>query len=547
MALHPQELPPVPEGTRRVAPAAFPRGNGDLRLRDALGAMDDDHRFAPLCPAHGQPAAPPWRLALTTVRPFAAGLSDRQAADAVRRRIDWESALRLELTAPGFEHTVLSEFRTRLVAGQAELLLLDTCLAQVRERGLLKGRGRQRTDATHVLAAIRVRTRLERVGEPLRHALTSLASAAPDGLQTQAPPAWVERDGRRLESDRLPQTAAAREALAAAIGADGRRLLHAVEAATDRPGVRDLPAVQPWREVWAAQATDPPGPLRWRAGQERWPAAVLLASPYDVEARYCPTRDLAWGGDKVPRTETCAADRPHLITGAMTTPATPPDCVMGPAIQQDLAQRDRLPGPHLLEGGYGDADLLVTARTQRQSAGVGPVLGSYSHHRRAGHGDELSAFVSDWEAQHARGPQGQTSLRWTPGREVSGDPVVRIRLHAPTCRACPVRSACTQAKDAPRQLTVRPQAHHEAIQAARQRQATAAFTAQDAPRAGVAGTQPQAIRRCGLRHCRYVGHAKAELQHVLTATALNPVRVAAWWADTPRATTRRAACAALAA
>jgi transposase len=478
---------------------------------------------------------------------FAEGLSDRQAADAVRSRIDWKYALSLELTDPGFDHTGLSELRTRLVAGQAELLLLDTFLAQVRARGLLEGRSRQRTDSTHVLVAIRVLNRLELVGETLHHALNSLAVVAPAWLQTQAPPAWFERYGRRLENYHLPQTAAARETLAATIGADGRQLLQAVEAATDQPWLRDLPAIQTLRQVWAAQYTDPPGPLRWRAVQERLPAAVLIASPYDVEARYCTKRGIAWVGYKVHLTETCEADQPHLITGVMTTPATTPDCVMGPAIQQDLAQRDLLPGTHLLDGGYVDADLLVTAHTQHQIDVVGPALGSYSHQRRAGQGYDLSAFVINWEAQHARCPQGHTSIRWTPGRDVSGDPVVRIRFQAPTCRACPVRSACTQAKDAPRQLTVRPQAHHEAIQAARQRQETAEFTAQYAQRAGIEGTQSQAIRRCGLRQCRYVGHAKKHLQHVLTATALNLVRVAAWLEDTPRATTRRAAFAALAA
>jgi transposase len=292
---------------------------------------------------------------------------------------------------------------------------------------------------------------------------------------------------------------------------------------------------------------DPPGPLRWRAAQEWLPAAVLIASPDEVEARYCTTRGIAWVGYKVHRTETCEADQPHLITGVLTTPATTPDGVMGPAIQQDLAQRDLLPGTHLLDGGDVDADLLVTAHTRHQIDVVGPAFGSYSHQRRAGQGDDLSALAIDWEAQHARCPQGHTSIRWTPGRDASGDPVVRIRFHVPTCRVCPVRPACTHAKDAPRQLTVRPQAHHEAIQAARQRQETAEFTAQSARRAGIEGTQSQAIRRCGLRQCRYIGHANTHLPHVLTATALNLVHVAAWLAGTPRAATRRAAFTALAA
>jgi transposase len=152
---------------------------------------------------------------------FTEGLSDRQAAAAVRSRIDWKYALGLELTYPGLDHTVLSEFRTRLVAGRAELLLLETLLARVRERGLLKARGRQRTDSTHILAAIRVLNRLELVGKTLRHALNSLAVVVPDWLRAQAPPEWFDRYGRRMENYHLPKTAAAPEALAATIGADG--------------------------------------------------------------------------------------------------------------------------------------------------------------------------------------------------------------------------------------------------------------------------------------------------------------------------------------
>ena len=236
MSLRPEEIPPVPEETCRVAQAAFPRGNIYMRMRDELGAIYDNELFISLFPTRGQPAESPWRLALTTVMQFAEGLSDRHAADAVRSRIDWKYALSLELTDPGFDHTMLSEFRTRLLAGQAELLLLYTFLARVRERGLLKVRGRQRTDSTHVLAAIRVLNRLELVGETLRHALNRLAVVTPAWLQAQTPAAWFDRDGRRLEHDPWPQTAAARETLAATIGADGRQLLQAGEAATELPG-----------------------------------------------------------------------------------------------------------------------------------------------------------------------------------------------------------------------------------------------------------------------------------------------------------------------
>jgi transposase len=482
---------------------------------------------------------------LTIVMPCAEGLSDRQAADAVRSRIDCKYALSLELTDPGFDHTVLSEFRARLVAGRAEQLLLDTLLSRVREHGLLKARGRRRTDSTHILAAIRVLNRLELVGETVRYALKSLAVVAPDWLRAQVPSEWFDRYGTRIENYRLPKTAAAREALAVTTGADGRRLLQAVEAATDLPWLREIPAVATLRQVWAQQDTDPPGPLRWRAVEERASAAELIASPYDADARYSTKRDLQWVGYKVHLTETCDDGRPHLMTQVLTTPATAPDCVMGPAIQHDLATRDLLPSPHLLDCGSVDAELLVTAQTRHQIDVVGPAFGSYSHQRQAGQGDDLRAFVIDWEAQQARCPQGQTSVKWTPGRDVSGDPVVRIRVDRATCRACPARQACTWAKDAPRQLTVRPQAQHEAIQAARQRQETAEFKAQYARRAGVEGTHAQGIRRCGLRRSRYLGLAKIHLQHLCTAVALNVVRLGEWWPGTPPAKTRCSPFAAL--
>jgi transposase len=123
--------------------------------------------------------------------------------------------------------------------------------------------------------------------------------------------------------------------------------------------------------------------------------------------------------------------------------------------------------------------------------------------------------------------------------------VIRIRFDGATCRACPASQACTSARTAPRQLTVRPQTHHEAIQAARQRQETAAFTTQYARRAGVEGTHVQGIRRCGLRRTRYVGLAKTHLQHLITAVALNVIRVGAWWLGTPQAKTRGSPLVAL--
>ncbi len=204
MSLKPQGVGPVPETTARVAHAAFPKGNAIMHLRDSLGPIYTDEQFRPLFPHDGQPALSPGLLALVTVLQFAEGLSDRQAAEAVWARIDWKYAPGLELDDAGFDASVLSEFRSRLIAGQAEMLLFETLLSLLREQGLLKARGKQRTDSTHVLAAIVMLNRLECAGETLRHALNVLATVAPDWLQQRVPVAWFERYARRFEQYRLP-------------------------------------------------------------------------------------------------------------------------------------------------------------------------------------------------------------------------------------------------------------------------------------------------------------------------------------------------------
>jgi transposase len=265
VSLHPRSDFAIPEETRRVAHAAFPKGALGLRIADELGPLYRDDQFAELFPTRGLPAASPARLAMASVLQYIEGLSDRQAAEAVRGRIDWKYAPGLELTDPGFDHTVLSEFRSRLVQGRAALLLLDTLLDRGRELELIRQRGRQRTDSTHVLAAVRVLNRLERVGETMRAALNDLAVMAPDWLQALAPAEWSPRYGRRVENYHLPKTDAAREELARVIAADGERLLAAVDAATDQPELAQLPTVVTLRRVWAEHYTGEPGQLRWRA------------------------------------------------------------------------------------------------------------------------------------------------------------------------------------------------------------------------------------------------------------------------------------------
>lgn len=545
MSLHPQDGYQIPEETQRVARAAFPKGTLCLRIADAVGAIYDDMQFADLFPLRGQPAEAPARLALATVLQFVEGLSDRRAADAVRGRIDWKYALGLELTDPGFDHTVLSEFRTRLVRGQAEQVLLDTLLERVRELGLLKSRGRQRTDSTHVLAAVRMLNRLERVGETLRATLNVLAVVAPEWVWRVAEPQWFERYDSRVENYALPKTEAARKELAQRIGVDGQRLLRAIDAATDQEWLRQVPAVVTLRRLWGEQYIEEGETVRWREVKEMPAAAEQLTSPYDPDARYSTKRDIEWIGYKVHLTETCDADTPHLIVNVETTPATTPDDHMAAVVHQSLRGRTLLPREHLVDKGYTDAQMLVDSEREYGVTIVGPMAEDPGWQAREGTGFDKSQFVVDWERQMVTCPASKQSISWHPHTYPASGMAFEARFARQDCTPCAFRARCTRAKIEPRIVGLQVREQYEALQTARKRQTTKEFHQQYAARSGIEATHEQAVRRCGIRRSRYIGLAKTHLQHLMTATAINLVRVSEWLAGISPAATRCSRFAAL--
>ena len=367
MSLQPQGVYLVPEETARVARAAFPRGNNlAMLMRDHLGMIFDDQQFAALFSPTGQPAASPFRLALTTVLQFTEGLSDRQAADAVRSRIDWKFALALPLEDPGFDASVLSEFRTRLLDGQAEHCLFDTLLTLLRDQGLLKAHRRQRTDSTHVLAAVRGINRLELVRDTLRAALEQLAGEAPTWLRQQVPAAWGVRYQPHF-NDRIPKGDAAQRTFAEDVGRDGVHLLGAVFTDAAMGWLRELPAVEILRQVWVqnyVRTID--GSVTWRTAEVEGlpPSARFLSSPYDLEARYSRKNTTSWIGYTVHLTETCFSDAPNLITHVETTPATTADGAVTPKVHAALQAKDLVPETHLVDTGYLDAELLVQSQEE---------------------------------------------------------------------------------------------------------------------------------------------------------------------------------------
>lgn len=198
MSLRVSGLGEIPAETERVARAVCPGGSLAMRLRDEFADVFSGEVFASLFPRRGRPAVPPGALALVTVLQFAEGLSDRQLASAVRVRIDWRYALGLELTDTGFDYSVLSEFRARLVEGRVADELFEQVLRAAKERGLLKTSGRARTDSARVLAAIRAVNHLEMIGETLRAALNALAVVFPRWLAAEADEDWFDRYGHRV-------------------------------------------------------------------------------------------------------------------------------------------------------------------------------------------------------------------------------------------------------------------------------------------------------------------------------------------------------------
>jgi len=529
----------IPEQTIQVARAAFPKGNPYMRMRDQFGSIYTNPDFAHLFPKDGQPAEAPAHLALVTIMQFAEGLSDAQAADAVRGRIDWKYALGLELTDSGFDASVLSEFRTRLVGGQAELLLFDLMLTQFRTLGLLKARGSQRTDSTHVLAAVRALNRLQTIGETMRHALNVLAVAAPEWLTPLLQEDWRDRYGPRFDEYRLPKAKDERQALAEQIGADGRDLLHQIYAADAPPWLRDVPAVQMMRQVWIQQyhAGEPDHAMRWRASDDLPPGSQMINTPYDPDARYGHKRTTEWTGSTVHVTERGDEDAPHFLTHILTSVAPGPDDAAVAPIHQALADNDLLPSEHLVDAGYPDADSLGASQTQDIDL-VGPVPTNQHGQQRAQEGFAIASVHVDWEAKVATGSQGQNSRKWSATHETRGNAISNIRVDRPACAACASRSQGTRSETGPRELTVRPKAQHQALQAARKRQHTPECKAAYAARAGIEGTLSEGVRVSDLRRSRYRRQTKTHLHHILSAAAINLRRFGAWVNDTPRSRTR---------
>jgi hypothetical protein len=466
---------------------------------------------------------------------------------------------------------VLSEFRARVVEHGLEGRVLELLLDRLKAEGLVSAGGKARTDSTHVIAAVRELNRIELAGESVRACVEVLAAAAADWLPTVIDVSdWAHRYGARVDSWRLPASKTKRATLAATYGTDAATLLRAIYHRHAPPWLRELPAVEVLRVMLVqnyAITIDAAGRevIRMREADTDGlpPARTRLVSPYDLDARWSvkrrqgdrPGDELRWTGYKAHLTETCddpddpddpddgvdeqGEQRPNIIIGVATTDATVPDVAMTAPIHTALAERDLLPARHYVDSGYPSVALLVDTRRRWGTELVSPLLADKSRQAKAGAGYDRSRFTIDFDTQQARCPQGQTSTWWDP-ITIGGTPKISIKFAAQTCRACPVRDQCTRTSSRRygRQLTVPTRELHDAQLAARTSQNTPDWQADYAIRAGIEATIGQAIAVAGMRRARYHGLAKTHLEHVFCATALNLIRLHAYWHGHPLDRTR---------
>jgi transposase len=567
---------PWPEPDPQVAAAIAAKYWGKRRrplavqVRDRLGQWMEDEQFAAAFGIRGKPGWSPSRLALVTVLQREENLTDRQAAEAVRTRIDWQYLLGLPLDDPGFDHTVLAEFRAKVAAAGLEQVVLDALLARLAADGLVKPGGKQRTDSTHVVAAAAALRRLELAGESVRAALEALAAAHPAWVaQRVCVSDFARRYGTPMTSWRPPASQARRDELAIAYARDGYALLEAVYDSSSPAWLRELPAVDVLRRVllqnYTRTITSGGREVIKRREKEPEgdglpPGHARIASPYDTDARWAAKREEFWLGYKLHITETCddpppctcrpdpAARQPaaggpdhdqgcarlvfpNLITNVATTDATVTDNQMTDTIHDDLAGKNLAPGRHYADSGYLSAALVVSALTTWGIALIGPLLADTSAQARAGHGYARADFTVDYDTKTVTCPQGKTSASWTPCTQ-KGQAAAVATFSASDCGPCPARPQCTTSGRNRRQITVLPRDLAQAQAAARAAENTIGFQADYARRAGVEGTMHQATSH-GARRARYRGLPKTRLDHVYMACALNLLRLEAYWTGTP--------------
>lgn len=526
MSLKPQPPRPLPEELARLGAVLLPADSPYRLIGDQLYVQYRDEDFADLYHREGKPGLSPVLLAFVTVFQCLENLSDRKAVEALKFRIDWKYALHLPLAYAGFDSSVLCEFRQRLITHEAEGRVFDRVLEQVRDLGLLKHRGTQRTDSLALLTRARTLRRLELVFETLRVALRALLRADADWLTASLPATWADRYQYHCRVERHSE--AERQALEAVVGDDGQWLLDRLAADDTPETLRDLPAIAILRTVWEQQFEAGDMGRQFKA-KSSGTGAERIETPYDPEAHWSKkgTRD-TWTGYKLQATETADADYPHLITDIAVTGSTENDRSALVAIAERQEQRGVLPGERYADQGYLTGPALAAAEARGEDL-IGPIQAAPSPQAKLPDGFTHADFQIDVAARTATCPAGHPgTAKDYVGNQDKGDKGIVFTFQWQHCRDCPLRARCVTGKRQ-RYLIVRE--HYERVQQARARQKTEAFQrAYQQHRPGVEGCLSALIRGQGIRHCRYAGRKQNNLRALFIGAAVNLARSAAWLA-----------------
>ena len=302
---------PMPEETRRIGESLLDEDDPYRLIGEQLFATLNEEEFGDLYSSEGKPGISPVILAFVSVFQFMERLADRQAVQALRMRLDWKYALQLPLGYKGFDFSVLSEFRDRLLEGQAEGRVFEKLVEQIRKLGLIKEYGKQRTDSIAMLTKVRRLCRLETVVETLRLALVAIVGADREWSEAVIPPSWEEKYGERFMRQRYSEKEW--KDYEEHIGEEGQWLIQRLEKGGAPAELQNLPEVQVLKTVWTQQFREEAGQMAY-TDLKKYDGRTQIQSPHDPEARWSRKRNFEWTGDKVQVTETEDEDYPHIIT-----------------------------------------------------------------------------------------------------------------------------------------------------------------------------------------------------------------------------------------
>lgn len=415
----------------------------------------------------------------------------------------------------------MSEFRDRLIAGQAENLVFEKLVEQIRGMGLIKERGKQRSDSIAMLTKVRRLSRIELVVETLRLAVVGLVEKDREWSEEVIPPSWEEKYGERFVRQRYSEKEW--KEYEEKIGNEGQWLLKRLKEGGAPAELQNLPEVQVLKTVWAQQFREEAGQMVYQ-DLKTYDGHTQIQTPHDPEARYSKKRHFEWVGDKVQVTETEDEGYPHIITDMVGTSSNRTDYEELPAIQERLVNRKCKPDEHYVDAGYMSGPNLAYSKDLHIDL-IGPLPGVITPQELLPDGITQAQFQVDLENKVVTCPTGHQATNPSNfGNTLS------FRFPQKICAACELRSRCCTGKAG---RTIGINTHFELVQAARARQKNEDFKKNyHQHRSGVEGSLSALVRGNGLRVSRYIGQKKRNLQAIFTGCAANIKRTATWLAGT---------------